>query len=161
MIGAVALLISRGLTPLTTNVYAESHNYSDSFHLRLGLRSQVQFLKVGIKKFTTMKQSTLAFGLFYTLMNVGFAIGAEIADYFRDLYGDGGGTELLGIEFTTYQIIILVGFVLNIPDFIAIIMMRDGAEILTENGLTILKVEENSDLKVTLGNTKEERKESR
>ena len=74
-----------------------------------------------------MKQSTLAFGLFYTLMNVGFAIGAEIADYFRDLYGDGGGTELLGIEFTTYQIIILVGFVLNIPDFIAIIIMRDGA----------------------------------
>jgi len=83
-----------------------------------------------------MKQSTLAFGLFYTLMNVGFAIGAEIADYFRDLYGDGGGAAIMGIEFTTYQIIILVGFVLNIPDFIAILMMRDGAE-MTENGLIV------------------------
>ena len=42
----------------------------------------------------------------------------------------------MGIEFTTYQIIILVGFVLNIPDFIAIIIMRDGAE-MSENGLII------------------------
>ena len=48
----------------------------------------------GDQKFTTMKQSTLAFGLFYTLMNVGFAIGAEIADYFRDLYGDSGGASV-------------------------------------------------------------------
>ena len=44
------------------------------------------------KKFTTMKQAT-RFGLFYTLMNVGFAVGAEIADYFRDAYGDTGGTN--------------------------------------------------------------------
>ena len=134
MIGAVALLISRGLTPLTTNVYAVT--LLGFIPLAIGFAITGPVLKVGIKKFTTMKQSTLAFGLFYTLMNVGFAVGAEIADYFRDLYGDGGGTELLGIEFTTYQIIILVGFVLNISDFIAIIIMRDGAE-MSENGLII------------------------
>jgi MFS family permease len=134
MIGAVALLISRGLTPLTTNVYAVT--LLGFIPLAIGFAITGPVLKVGIKKFTTMKQSTLAFGLFYTLMNVGFAIGAEIADYFRDLYGDGGTAAIMGIEFTTYQIIILVGFVLNIPDFIAIIMMRDGAE-MTENGLIV------------------------
>ncbi len=134
MIGAVALLISRGLTPLTTNVYAVT--LLGFIPLAIGFAITGPVLKVGIKKFTTMKQSTLAFGLFYTLMNVGFAIGAEIADYFRNLYGDGGGAEIMGIEFTTYQIIILVGFVLNIPDFIAILVMRDGAE-MTENGLII------------------------
>ena len=92
--------------------------------LAIGFAITGPVLKVGIKKFTTMKQATLGFGLFYTLMNVGFAVGAEIADYFRDAYGDTGGTELLGWEFTTYQIIIFIGFLLNIPDFLAIVIMR-------------------------------------
>ena len=155
MIGAVALLISRGLTPLTTNVYAVT--LLGFIPLAIGFAITGPVLKVGIKKFTTMKQSTLAFGLFYTLMNVGFAIGAEIADYFRDLYGDGGGTELLGIEFTTYQIIILVGFVLNIPDFIAILVMRDGAE-MSENGLIIPEEKEvDTGLGAQLASSKAER----
>ena len=155
MIGAVALLISRGLMPLTTNVYAVT--LLGFIPLAIGFAITGPVLKVGIKKFTTMKQSTLAFGLFYTLMNVGFAIGAEIADYFRDLYGDSGGAELLGIEFTTYQIIILVGFVLNIPDFIAILIMRDGAE-MSENGLIIPEEKaEDSGLGAKLAATKAER----
>ena len=156
MIGAVALLISRGLTPLTTNVYAVT--LFGFIPLAIGFAITGPVLKVGIKKFTTMKQSTLAFGLFYTLMNVGFAIGAEIADYFRDLYGDGGGTAIMGIEFTTYQIIILVGFVLNIPDFIAILVMRDGAE-MSENGLIVPeeKVVDNS-IAGILNSTRDERR---
>ena len=90
-------------------------------------------------------------------MNVGFAIGAEIADYFRDLYGDSGGAEVLGIEFTTYQIIILVGFVLNIPDFIAILIMRDGAE-MSENGLIVPEEKkEDTGLAARLAETKSER----
>ena len=156
MIGAVALLISRGLTPLTTNVYAVT--LLGFIPLAIGFAITGPVLKVGIKKFTTMKQSTLAFGLFYTLMNVGFAVGAEIADYFRDLYGDGGGTTLMGIEFTTYQIIILVGFVLNIPDFIAILMMRDGAE-MTENGLIVPEAKkQESGLAATLASSVAERR---
>ena len=87
-------------------------------------------------------------------MNVGFAIGAEIADYFRDMYGDSGGAEVLGIEFTTYQIIILVGFVLNIPDFIAILIMRDGAE-MSENGLIVPEdKEQDTGLAARLAETK-------
>ena len=78
------------------------------YPLAIGFAITGTVLKIGIKS-STMKQSTLGFGLFYTLMNVGFALGAEIADCPRDLYGDGGGAELMGIEFTTYQIIILVG----------------------------------------------------
>lgn len=142
MIGAVALIISRGLTPLTTDVYLVT--LFGFIPLAIGFAITGPVLKVGIKKFTTMKQSTLGFGLFYTLMNVGFAIGAEIADYFRDLYGDSGSEMILGWEFTTYQIIILVGFVLNIPDFIAILVMRDGAE-MTENGLVLAKEKEVDD----------------
>ena len=141
LIGAVTLGISRFFMPLTQDVFVST--LLGFVPLAIGFAITGPVLKVGIKKFTTMKQSTLGFGLFYTLMNVGFAIGAEIADYFRDAYGDSGGTSIIGIEFTTYQLIIMVGFVLNIPDFIAILFMRDGAEV-SENGL-ILKEADDSD----------------
>ena len=156
MIGAVALIISRGLTPLTTDVYLVT--IFGFIPLAIGFAITGPVLKVGIKKFTTMKQSTLGFGLFYTLMNVGFAVGAEIADYFRDLHGDSGSETILGLEFTTYQIIILVGFVLNIPDFIAILVMRDGAE-MTENGLVLKEEEEeNSNLGTELEQSRDARR---
>ena len=142
LIGAVALGISRFFMPLTQDVFWVT--LLGFIPLAIGFAITGPVLKVGIKKFTTMKQSTLGFGLFYTLMNVGFALGAEIADYFRNQYGDSGGTDLMGIEFTTYQLIILVGFVLNIPDFLAVVLMRDGAE-MSENGL-ILKKEETTNV---------------
>lgn len=138
LIGAITLGISRFFMPLTQDVFVST--LLGFIPLAIGFAITGPVLKVGIKKFTTMKQSTLGFGLFYTLMNVGFAIGAEIADYFRDAYGDSGSTSIVGIEFTTYQLIIMVGFVLNIPDFIAIIFMRDGAE-MSENGLILKKKE--------------------
>ena len=141
LIGAITLGISRFFMPLTQDVFVST--LLGFIPLAIGFAITGPVLKVGIKKFTTMKQSTLGFGLFYTLMNVGFAIGAEIADYFRDAYGDSGGTAILGVEFTTYQLIIAIGFILNIPDFIAILFMRDGAE-MSENGL-ILKEKDLSD----------------
>ena len=67
-------------------------------------------------------------------MNVGFWIGAELADYFRKNYAQ--GVDLWGYELTTYQAIILIGFLINIPDFVAILLMREGAE-MTEKGLVI------------------------
>ena len=156
LIGAVALMISRGFTPLTTNVYLVT--LLGFIPLAIGFAITGPVLKVGIKKFTTMKQSTLGFGLFYTLMNVGFAIGAEIADYYRNLYGDSGSAEIMGWEFTTYQIIILIGFILNIPDFIAIMFMRDNAE-MTENGLVLKKEKEvDHSLADQLEATKEKRR---
>ena len=153
LIGAVALGISRFFMPLTQDVFWVT--ILGFIPLAIGFAITGPVLKVGIKKFTTMKQSTLGFGLFYTLMNVGFALGAEIADYFRNAYGDSGGTDIMGVEFTTYQLIILVGFVLNIPDFLAVVLMRDGAE-MSENGL-VLKKEEVSNvgkLKEMLQNSK-------
>ena len=71
-------------------------------------------------------------------MNIGFTVGAEIADYFRKYYAD--GLEIWGVDFSTYQLIIAIGFLINIPDFIAILIMRDGAE-MTEKGMVIRKPE--------------------
>ena len=81
--------------------------------------------------------ATLGFGLFYTLMNVGFWAGAELADYFRKEHAE--GVSFWGVELTTYQAIIAVGFLINIPDLIAILLMRDGAEMTSERFHVIRK----------------------
>ena len=135
LIGAVMLLISRFFTPLTTDIIPVT--LLGFLPLAFGFAITGPVLKVGIKWFTTLKSATLGFGLFYTLMNIGFTVGALIADYFRKNHAD--GLDVLGVEFTAYQAIIAVGFLINIPDFIAILMMREGAE-MTENGVVIKKL---------------------
>ena len=122
LIGAVMLLISRFFTPLSTDIWTVT--FLGFLPLAFGFAITGPVLKVGIKWFTTLKTATLGFGLFYTLMNVGFTVGAEIADYFRKHHSD--GMEIWGVEMTTYQVIIGVGFLINIPDFIAILIISDN-----------------------------------
>jgi hypothetical protein len=136
LIGSVMLLISRFAMPLSNDIIPVT--LLGFLPLAFGFAITGPVLKVGIKWFTTLKTATLGFGLFYTLMNIGFTVGAEIADYFRKYYAD--GLEIWGVDFSTYQLIIAVGFLINIPDFIAILIMRDGAE-MTEKGMVIRKTE--------------------
>ncbi|MGB0591829.1 MAG: hypothetical protein ACPGU1_19290 [Myxococcota bacterium] len=132
LIGAVMLLISRFAMPLSQDIWIVT--FFGFLPLAFGFAITGPVLKVGIKWFTTLKTATLGFGLFYTLMNIGFTVGAEIAEYFRKFHAD--GIEIWGVELTTYQAIIGIGFLINIPDFIAILIMREGAE-MTENGMVI------------------------
>ena len=136
LIGSVMLLISRFAMPLSNDIIPVT--LLGFLPLAFGFAITGPVLKVGIKWFTTLKTATLGFGLFYTLMNIGFTVGAEIADYFRKYYAS--GLEIWGIEFSTYQLIIAIGFLINIPDFIAILIMREGAE-MTEKGMVIRKPE--------------------
>ena len=132
MIGAVMLIISRFFMPLSQDIVMVT--ILGFLPLAFGFAITGPVLKVGIKWFTTVKTATLGFGLFYTLMNVGFWIGAELADYFRKHHAD--GMEVWGFEMTTYQAVIFMGFLINIPDFIAILLMRDGVE-MTEKGVVV------------------------
>jgi MFS family permease len=137
LIGAFMLLIARFIMPMSQDLGIVS--VFGFLPLAFGFAITGPVLKVGIKRFTTVTSATLGFGLFYTLMNVGFFIGAEIADWFRATYSDTGTVAFLGIdalEITTYQAIIGVGFLINIPDLLAILWMRDGAE-MTEEGFVI------------------------
>ena len=60
------------------------------------------------------------------------------------MFGDGGTATIAGMDFSTYQVIILVGFFLTIPDLIAITFMRRGVE-MTESGVRIEKFEKSDD----------------
>ena len=139
LIGCYALLISRLFMPLLSDIYLTS--IFGFLPLAVGIAITGPVLSVGIKLFTNRAGATLGFGLFYTLMNVGWAIGAWIFDAIRGAFGDGGTTTLAGFEFSTYQVIILVGFFLTIPDLIAITFIRRGVE-MTENGIKITPPEE-------------------
>ena len=137
LIGAVMLLTARFSMPMSLDIGPVT--LLGFLPLAFGFAITGPVLKVGIKRFTTLKSATLGFGLFYTLMNVGFWIGAEIADWFRAEFSDTGTLNFLGfemLEMTTYQAIIAIGFLINIPDFLAILWMREGAE-MTENGFVI------------------------
>ena len=79
-------------------------------------------------------------------MNVGWAIGGRIFDGMRSalgehtLYnvGDALGISLpFNIELSTYQLIILLGFAINVPDLIAILLFRDGVDLLEDGTLSI------------------------
>jgi MFS family permease len=142
LIGCFALLLSRGVMPFVDNIFAIS--LLGFLPLAAGIAITGPVLSVGIKMFTTRAGATLGFGLFYTLMNVGWAIGAYIFDYVRGIMGDSGSTVLMGIEVSTYQLIILVGFFLTIPDLIAILLMRRGV-VMTENGVKIDPPEESTE----------------
>jgi len=140
LIGCYALLISRGLMPMLDDIYLTS--VLGFLPLAIGIAITGPVLSVGIKLYTTRAGATLGFGLFYTLMNVGWAIGAWIFDAVRGVFGDNAVHDFGFIsDISTYQIIIAVGFFLTIPDLIAITFIRRGVE-MTEKGIRRKPLEE-------------------
>ncbi len=145
LFGAVMLLFSRLMLPFMPNLpLAVIFGF---FPMAFGIAITGPVISVGIKRFTTEETAALGFGLFYTLMNVGWAIGAQIFDSMRGWLGEhelynffslfGIENPPLQIELSTYQWIFLLGFAINIPDFIAIVSMRDGVALNEDREITI------------------------
>lgn len=154
LIGTVMLLTARLFMPLTTDIVFTTLLGFLPFALGVAITGPV--LKVGIKKFTTTESAALGFGLFYTLMNIGFAIGGWLFDAIRNTYGDGGSVVIpgIGLELSTYQVILGIGFFINIPDLIAVLWMREGVE-MTDEGIkfTAKEVVDEAELQKTLSAT--------
>ncbi|MCP5536035.1 MAG: MFS transporter [Akkermansiaceae bacterium] len=132
LIGSVLLLISRAVMPFTNDIWWVS--ILGFIPLGIGVAITGPVLSVGIKRFTTIEGAALGFGLFYTLMNVGWAIGAKIFDVVRINMGERGSVEFLGDTLSTWQVLFGLGFFINLPDLLAILWMRDGVE-MTEKGI--------------------------
>ncbi len=134
LIGMGAMLVGRFVMPFTNQLILVS--LFAFIPVAIGNAILVPVLSVGIKKFTTSESSALGFGLFYTLMNVGFALGGYIFDKVRQIFGEHtmNAIPLIGIEISTYQIIFLVSFIITIPSLLLILSMRDGIS-LNANGI--------------------------
>ena len=134
LVGTIILLVSRFFLPFFTNIYLVS--LLGFIPMAIGMAMMGPVLSVGIKVFTTTQTAALGFGLFYTIMNVGWAIGAYLFDLVRGYFGEHVIINApLGFTFSTYQIIFCLGFVFTFPSLFAVLFMRDGVEMTDDRGI--------------------------
>ncbi len=139
LIGFVVCLVSRTIMALSASKWIV---------LPLGLYTQavgiallVPVMIAGVKKYSNAAQRSVAFALYYALMNLGFAVGDWMFDYLRGPNGLGEHGSwvlpMLGTELSTYRVLILVGAVFTVPGMILVWMfLREGVE-MTEDGVRI------------------------
>lgn len=137
LVGTIILLVSRFFLPLSTNIVAIS--LLGFIPMAIGMAMLGPVLSVGVKRFTTKETAALGFGLFYTLMNVGWAIGAWLFDAIRGYFGEHVmvTAPIINWEFSTYQIIFVLGFIFTVPDLIAVLLMREGVELKDDGTIAI------------------------
>jgi len=103
-------------------------------------------ISVALKRYTTKEGAALGFGLFYVVMNLAFAAGGWFFDWAREFYAlkdaagkitdENLGTVLMGIHFSTYQLIFLYGLAATCFSFLLTWVIRDGVE-MTEEGVRV------------------------
>ena len=107
--------------------------------LALGEALQTPVMVAAVRRFSTTKQRSIAFSIYYSMMNVGFAVAAWTFDKVRARLGEYGHfcVPYLGIQISTYQTIILLGLLFTIPNLlITYFGLRAGVEA-TDEGVKI------------------------
>jgi MFS family permease len=107
--------------------------------LAVGEAMQTPVLVAAVKRFSNTSQRSMAFAVYYAMMNVGFAISGWTFDKVRGGLGEYGHytLPLIGSSISTYQVIILLGCLCTIPVwFIAYFGLRPGVEV-TDAGVRI------------------------
>ncbi len=108
----------------------------------VGIALMIPVMAAAMKKYSNTAQRSVAFSLYYALMNLGFAAGDWIFDTVRSprtgLGEHGHWTlPLLGTDLSTYRVLILFSVVFTIPGMLLTwFCLRDGVEV-TDAGVTI------------------------
>jgi MFS family permease len=92
-----------------------------------------------LRRYTTTAQRSIAFSVFYAIMNGGFLIGVLIFDALRAGLGEHGHFTVpwLGMELSTYRTTFLVSLGLSVPSLVLIYFwLREGVEV-TDHGVVI------------------------
>ena len=144
MLGFWVCLIARSVMALTVTkwVVLPFGLYLDA----VGIALLIPVMTVACKRYTNAAQRSVAFSLYYALMNLGYLIGDLIFDRLRGAHGMGetGHWTLpgLGLELTTYRVLILLGVVFTVPGLITVwLFVREGVE-MTETGVKITPVKQ-------------------
>ena len=140
LLGFCICLVSRSVMTVTVN-----HWIVLPFGLYLqaiGIALMIPVMAAAMKKYSNTAQRSVAFSLYYALMNLGFAAGDWFFDRVRSpQYGLGEHGHwtlpLLGTDLSTYRVLILIGAVFTVPGMILVwLFLRDGVE-MTDNGVKI------------------------
>ena len=138
LIGCAGLILGRSALPIFEDTILVS--LLGFLPLAFGVAISGPVLLVALKRYTTESGAALAFGLYYTLLNLGFAAGGWIFDHFRGVYGDYSLVATLPIagEISIYQLLIATALALTIPQILVILLMRENIE-MTGRGIRILE----------------------
>lgn len=139
LLGFAICLVSRVVMALSVNRWIALP--FGLYPQAIGIALMIPVMAAACKQYTNAAQRSVAFALYYALMNLGYAIGDVIFDKLRGAQGMGehGSWTLpfLGTELSTYRVLILLSVVFTVPGFILIWgFMREGVEV-TEAGLKI------------------------
>lgn len=140
LLGFAVCLVSRSVMTLTVEKWLVLP--FGLYFQALGIALMVPVMIAAVKKYSNAAQRSLAFSLYYALMNLGYAVGDGIFDRLRNpqsgLGEHGHWTlPLLGTELSTYRVLIFVGVVFTVPGMILVwLFLRDGVE-MTEDGVRI------------------------
>jgi MFS family permease len=107
--------------------------------LALGEALQTPVMVAAVKRFSTTRQRSIAFSIYYSMMNIGFAVAGWTFDKVRAGLGEYGHYTIpyAGFQISTYQTIILLGLLFTIPNLlITYFGLRGGVEA-TDEGVKI------------------------
>ncbi|HNT27345.1 MAG TPA: MFS transporter, partial [bacterium] len=139
LLGTITLVITRFILALSGDIYTAT--VFGFMPYAFGLAVMAPVISVGIKKMTTKETAAMGFALFYTLMNVGYAIGGWLWDKIRIGVAAGGGSWTvpgLGAALAPYEAIFFAGFLLTLPSLLFLSLLRDGVE-LDDKGQVVFK----------------------
>lgn len=136
VIGTVLAIISRFFLFVSTNLWVATILGFVPQAVSIAFLSPV--ISVALKRYTKSDTSALGFAMFYTLMNVGFALGGLIFDWIRQIFGEYGSVmlPLLG-EISTYRFILFTSFLISFPGMLFILIMRDNIDLKDDGVLEI------------------------
>ncbi len=137
MAGTVLAIFSRLFFAMTTNIYALTVLAFIPQAMSVALLGPV--ISVAIKRFTTKETSAMGFALFYTLMNIGYALGGWFFDFIRGSMGEYGHITIpLFGTMSTYRFIMLVSFIVALPTFFLVKFMREGIDLKDDGQIVTL-----------------------
>lgn len=97
-------------------------------------------LVAALRKFSTAEQRSVAFSVFYAIMNFGFTVAYFVSDGVQKAAGPDKmfsiDFAIFSGDFSVYRVMLLVSLVVELLMIPLILMIRRGAEV-TENGLVI------------------------
>jgi MFS family permease len=137
LLGFALCIISRIFLTFTTVKWVALGLGLSLLALGEGMGSPVTI--AALRRYTTTAQRSIAFSIFYAIMNAGFLIGVLIFDALRAELGEHGHFTVpgLGMELSTYRTTLLASLGLSIPSFVLIYFwLREGVEA-TDNGVVI------------------------
>ena len=105
--------------------------------LAVGEALQTPVLVAAVKRFSSTKQRSMAFAVYYAMMNVGFAIAGWSFDKVRSVLGEYGhySLPLVHASLSTYQVIIFLGCLTTVPVWLIVYFgLRPGVE-MTDEGV--------------------------